>query len=317
MNRSVEPRSRRLERRRFLQAASLAAFGLAECSSPAAQQKAAPRQGAEAFGNPVGATLVSDSFARTVDDGWGSADIGGAWTQVSGKATDLSVSGGEGQFAIRAAYYKESAQIVTTAVEALEFEATYDVVFNSDPRKLRLPYGGVLAGVVARYIDPLGSTSTTGHYRFGLVLDASPTADWPSTSGLGIRIQNPYGDGAHGGDGDFRIEVPAPTNVDTDYPSGPPFIYSCRARIQGSKPTSFFMKVWKRGTREPSSWSAAGTDYNNWGPQISAPIGFKASNDANDGKWAGQVAHVATTNLVVNGPHAPHSPKLYQRSDST
>ncbi len=110
----------------------------------------------------------------------------------------------------------------TTTVEALEFEATYDVVFNSDPRKLRLPYGGVLAGVVARYIDPLGSTSTTGHYRFGLVLDASPTADWPPTSGLGIRIQKPYGDGAHGGDGDFRVEAPAPTDVDTDYPSGPP-----------------------------------------------------------------------------------------------
>jgi hypothetical protein len=317
VNRSVEPRSQRLERRRFLQAAaSLAAFGLAECSSPAAQQKAAPRQGAETFGTPGGAPLVSDSFARTVNVGWGSADIGGAWTLASGKATDLSVSGGEGRFAIGAAYYKESARIVTTAVEALEFEATYDVVFNSDPRKLRLPYGGVLAGVVARYIDPLGSTPTTGHYRFGLVLDASPTADWPSTSGLGIRIQNPYGDGAHGGD-DFRIEVPAPTNVDTDYPTGPPFIYSCRARIQGSKPTSFFMRVWKRGTREPSSWSAAGTDHNNRGPQISAPIGFKASNDANDGKWAGQVEHVATTNLVVNGPHAAHSPKLYRRSDLT
>ena len=302
MRRPVAPRSRSLERRRFLQAVSLAAFGLAECSSPAAHQKAAPRLGAEAFGRKVGKTLVSDSFARTVDDGWGSADVGGSWTLASGTATDLSVGGGEGRFAIPAAYYTESAQIVTTTIDALEFEATYDVVFNSDPRKLRLPYGGVLAGVVARYIDPLGSTSTTGHYRFGLVLDASPTADWPSTNGLGIRIQNPYGDGAHGGR-DFRIERPAPTNVDTDYPSGPPFIYSCRARIQGSKPTSFYMKVWKWGTAEPSSWSATGTDHNNRGPQISAPIGFKASNDANDGKWAGQVEHVATTNLVVNAPH--------------
>jgi hypothetical protein len=300
-----------LERRRFLQAASsLAVLGLAECSSPAEHHGAAPRQGAEAFGNPVGTTLVSDSFAREVNDGWGSADVCGPWTLASGTTTDLSVGGGEGRFAIPAAYYRESAQIVTTTVEALEFEATYDVVFNSDPRKLRLPYGGVLAGVVARYIDPLGSTPTTGHYRFGLVLDASPTADWPSTSGLGIRIQNPYGDGAHGGDGDFRIELPAPTDVDADYPSGPPFVYSCRARIQGSKPTSFYMKVWKQGTAEPSSWSAAGTDQNNWGPQISAPVGFKASNDANDGKWAGQVEHVAITNLVVNAPHSTHAPRL-------
>ncbi len=296
-----------MKRRRFLQAASLAAVGLAGCSSPAAHHTAAPPRNAEVFGKPLGATLISDEFARTVSDGWGIADVGGPWTLASGTATDLSVSEGEGRFAIRAAYYTESAQIVTTPVEALEFEATYDVVFNSDPRKLRLPYGGVLAGVVARYIDPLGSTPTSGHYRFGLVLDASPTADWPSTNGLGIRIQNPYGDGAHGGGGDFRIERPAPTNVDIDYPSGPPFVYSCRARIQGSTPTSFYMKVWKRGTPEPSSWSAAGTDHNNWGPQISAPIGFKASNDSNDGRWAGQVEHVATTNLVVHAPHSAHS----------
>jgi hypothetical protein len=316
VHRRVESRSRRLERRHFLQAASLAAFGLAGCSSPAAHQKATPPQGATDF-NPMGTTLVADNFARSVDNGWGSADLGGAWALASGTAADLSVSGGEGRFAIRAAYYTESAQIVTTTVDALEFDATYNVVFNTDPRRLRLPYGGLIAGIVARYIDPLGSTSTTGHYRFGLVLDASPTADWPTTGGLGIRIQNPYGDGAHGGEGDFRVEVPAPTDIDIDYPSGPPFIYSCRARIQGSKPTSFYMKVWKRGTAEPSSWSAAGTDHNNWGPQISAPIGFKASNDSNNGSWAGQVEHVATTNLVVRAPHSSHGPKPYQRSDSS
>jgi hypothetical protein len=192
---------------------------------------------------------------------------------------------------------------VITPVNALEFEATYDVVFNSDPRQRRLPYGGVIAGIVARYIDPLGSTSATGHYRFGLVLDASRAADWPSSAGLGIRIQNPYGDGAHGG-GDFRIELAVPTNLDSDYPSGPPFIYSCRARIQGSNPTSFFMKVWKLGTAEPSSWSATGTDDNNWGPQIAAPIGFKASNDIGNGSWAGQIEQVAVKNFICRGLQA-------------
>jgi PKD repeat protein len=37
-----------------------------------------------------------DAFGRTVTDGWGSADLGGAWTR-SGTATNFSVSGGQGR----------------------------------------------------------------------------------------------------------------------------------------------------------------------------------------------------------------------------
>jgi hypothetical protein len=41
-------------------------------------------------------------------------------------------------------------------------------------------------------------------------------------------------------------------------------------------------------------------DRNNRGPQISAPVGIKASNDVNDGSWAGQMEKVGVRNLVVN-----------------
>ncbi|WP_287899930.1 PKD domain-containing protein [Arthrobacter sp.] len=44
---------------------------------------------------PAGTVLAKDTFARTVTNGWGTADKGGAWT-VSGTASRYAVSGGQG-----------------------------------------------------------------------------------------------------------------------------------------------------------------------------------------------------------------------------
>src|SRR5690606_7159070 len=53
-------------------------------------------------GTPPGnSPFVQDAFGRTVSSGWGSADVGGAWT-VSGTASNYSVSGGEGRISLTA-----------------------------------------------------------------------------------------------------------------------------------------------------------------------------------------------------------------------
>src|SRR5689334_10907937 len=45
---------------------------------------------------PAGGALATDAFGREVTGGWGSADVGGAWT-VAGAASDAAVTGGSGR----------------------------------------------------------------------------------------------------------------------------------------------------------------------------------------------------------------------------
>ena len=47
-------------------------------------------------------TLVTDTFTRSVTDGWGTADTGQSWTNVGGAAADYSVTAGTGRHTVPA-----------------------------------------------------------------------------------------------------------------------------------------------------------------------------------------------------------------------
>lgn len=64
-----------------------------------------------------GVTLVpdaSDSFSRTVANGWGTANIGGAWTTAGGVAADYSVNGSKGVHSLPATASSRKTTLVTT-----------------------------------------------------------------------------------------------------------------------------------------------------------------------------------------------------------
>ncbi len=46
--------------------------------------------------------FVSDAFSRTVSNGWGAADVGGAWALTGGATSNFSVSGGAGRMSVPA-----------------------------------------------------------------------------------------------------------------------------------------------------------------------------------------------------------------------
>ncbi len=235
---------------------------------------------------PSGA-YAADSFARTVSNGWGQADTGGAWTQVKGTASDLSVDGSSGVFSVPAAYYLSGEQILTLpSTSALNYTGSFVVSFGENINNYNPQHGGVVAYLVARYQN----TSSTGYYRMGLVWEGSTRHLW-------LRTQDPAGIKQAN---DFTIQKDTGIDPTKDYASAP-YAYNVKVQITGSKPTSFASKVWKVGTAEPSGWMLTGTDTKNLGPQVAGPIGFRGSNDLYTGSnnYVNYTAHIHIGSLSV------------------
>jgi len=237
---------------------------------------------------PSGA-YASDSFARTVSNGWGSADAGGAWTQVKGTASDMSVDGSSGVFTIPAANYLSAEQIATLpSTSVLNYAGQFVVSFSENINNYNPQYGGVLAYLVARYQN----AASTGYYRLGLCWDAG-------TRRLILRTQNPAGKGQPN---NWTIEQNTGIDPTKDFSSAP-YSYNVKVQVTGSKPTTFASKVWKLGSAEPSGWMLTGSDPNNLGPQVAGPIGFRGSNDlqSSASHYVAYTAHIHVGSLAV-GP---------------
>jgi hypothetical protein len=77
--------------------ASQAVTGLGVLCAPSNQPMSVPTgitYNQVSWTPPVGAAF--DAFSRSVSNGWGNADVGGAWTTVGGAASDYAVTGGSG-----------------------------------------------------------------------------------------------------------------------------------------------------------------------------------------------------------------------------
>ncbi|GAA2284846.1 hypothetical protein GCM10010145_56040 [Streptomyces ruber] len=67
---------------------------------------------------------ASDAFTRSVTDGWGSAGIGGAWTNAGGAGSDHDVTGTAGTHTLTSA---DVARLSTLAASTADFEVQADV----------------------------------------------------------------------------------------------------------------------------------------------------------------------------------------------
>jgi hypothetical protein len=168
--------------------------------------------------------LATDAFGRTVTGGWGSADLGGAWT-VSGTASNATVASGSGRLTAAAG--------VTTAA-SLGISAR-DVAFQADVVLQKAPAGG------ASFVS-LG-TRMVGSSLYETILYYAP--DGTVTLILAAIVNGNETDLAYS-------TLPGTFTAGTSL--------TVRMETSGSGTTTLGAKAWRTGTTEPAAWQVTATD---------------------------------------------------------
>lgn len=163
-----------------------------------------------------------DDFERSVDTGWGSADVGGTWSAMSGSAAPASVSGGEGVLTLTAG------QTRNMALQGLSLADSSTVVnFAIDQAPAT---GNNYVGVAARQ-------SATQNYTV--------RAWMRSNSSIWLVAQR-------------GSTVLASQALPLTWAAGDEL--QMRVQVSGSNPTTLQARVWPASTGEPAGWQLTTTD---------------------------------------------------------
>lgn len=184
----------------------------------------------------TGSTLAKDGFERTVSNGWGSAETGGAWTG-SGTASFYSVASGTGSMNDAAGSTRTE---TLGGVSSSRTDST--VTFTTDVGPTG---GGVFVSAIARQV---GSSSYEGRA-------------WVSASGA-VQVQL-----LANGTSLQAVAVPGVT-----YAAGQQL--NLRVQAVGTAPTTFRAKVWPATQAEPAAWQASVTD-STAGLQSAGSVGLR------------------------------------------
>jgi hypothetical protein len=180
---------------------------------------------------PKGLTpFVTDTYTRTVNNGWGTADTGGAWS-LSGTASNFQVANGVGTMNQTAAGVGQSARLLaTTATSA-------DVTVS-----VRASKGGTGSGEYARVIGR--RTSANDEYR-GRVRFAANGAVYAMVTKLaGSSSETAVGAEVLVG----GLTYSAATT------------YRMRVVVTGSNPTTIMVKIWNASASQPTAFNVVRTD---------------------------------------------------------
>ena len=171
---------------------------------------------------PASGALATDAFDRTGTSGWGTADLGGAWT-VRGGNSFFSVSGGEGKIT------QPASRALTTYADLDSISSTstrVDAVFSLD--KL----------VEGQYVGVIGRKVGAEFYGVRIKIEAGGAA----------RLVLLQTNGAVGS----SLVIPGLTLTAGDK-------YVLSVEVTGTSPTTVKGKIWKQGTTEPD-WQRSGTN---------------------------------------------------------
>ncbi|HEY3407819.1 MAG TPA: PKD domain-containing protein [Propionicimonas sp.] len=172
--------------------------------------------------------IAQDAFGRTVSNGWGTADTGGAWTRY-GTSSLFSVGSGTGQ--IRMAAAGAGPRVALESVSSASTDAVVKVTLDKIPDG-----GGGFVSVGARTIG-------TSDYRAKVKV--------ASTGVLTLYL--------------VKVVSGAETTL-TSVTLGSAFTYTVGSTLQirvqatGVSPTTVRAKVWKTTQTEPAAWQLTTTD---------------------------------------------------------
>lgn len=179
-------------------------------------------------GQPV--TLAADSFARTVTNGFGTAEVGGPWT-LTGTSSRYSVSG-SGRVVFPAPGVTNNAYLAGVSSAATDLRMTLAVD--------KMPTAnGIYVSPIARRVVGAGS------YQAKIVLR--------STGAVALSLVRTNATGGSEVVLQSAITVPGLTMAAGD-------TLAVRVQAVGTNPTTVRAKVWKSGTTEPASWQRSVTD---------------------------------------------------------
>ena len=221
-----------------------------------------------------------DTFARTVNNGWGTANVGGVWS-LTGTASAFSVSGGTGSIRHAAA----GSQVTATmgAVSSSDTDLTFG--FNVD--KLTAGY----------YLTATGRRISAGNEYRARVLVTSANKVTVLLTRLVGGVQ---------------------TSISTDrsvtgltYTAGMPL--RMRLQVTGTSPTTVRAKVWPAPGTEPPDWLVSATDSTAGlqGPGAIALTSYLSSNATN----APAVARISDLAARPTAP-PPNAPPTARFSSS-
>jgi hypothetical protein len=175
---------------------------------------------------PTAGTFASDSFSRTLTSGWGSAEVGGAWTVSS--TSGFSVGDGTGRMTVGAGAAR---QAVLGAAASTSTGATATVVMNQPPTG-----GGIFTALIGRHV------SNGNDYRLKLRS--------ASTGVVTAQLVRTVSGG--------ETVVQSATVPNVTLAAG--VRLRMRLQVVGTNPTQLYARVWRDGTVEPGSWLLQATD---------------------------------------------------------
>jgi PKD repeat protein len=171
---------------------------------------------------PAPNALAQDAFTRSVTGGWGSADIGGAWT-LAGGSTNFLVGNGFGQ-------QSAGAGLTRTATLAGVTSTNADVQATITTDKAATG-GGIYVSTIGRLV---GSTDYEARV-------------WIKSTGV-VQLQLLQG----------STTLQALNLTGFTYNTGD--LLRVRVQVFGTSPTTIRAKVWPAAQAEPAAWQLSTTD---------------------------------------------------------
>ena len=181
---------------------------------------------------PTKPIVASDTFARTVSNGWGIADVGGAWT-TSGTASAYNVGSNTGTMLVATAGGQTSAWLGATSAST-----------DSDVR-VRFTINKASTGS-GEWIAIVGRRVGGGIEYRGRVRVASNKAVYAIIT---------YKTTASGSEQLIGTET-----LVSGLTFNPGMILDARLQVVGTNPTTLRLKAWADTANEPGAWNVVKTD---------------------------------------------------------
>lgn len=172
--------------------------------------------------------FVSDGFGRSVQRGWGAADVGGVWS-IAGTASQFWVTPGGGALSLA-----KRGQVLETFVGPSRTDADVTDVWSAS----RVPVGGPL------YVSATGRRVSAGNSYLGKV-------GVNANGSVTVRVARKVA-------GSETVLAGPVTVSGLKYVAG--MSLTLRVQVFATSPTTVRARVWPTGQVEPSSWQVSRTD---------------------------------------------------------